>query len=95
MRRRSPLISVSLCSIRPHFLQAIPVHIFVIGWLYVVIMISIVSDSILKGVLRFLILGALPCGLYFWFALRKRAALRETLAASDSQTTSRETSVKE
>jgi hypothetical protein len=53
------------------------VHIFIVGWLYVVIMISIVSDSILKGVVRFLFLGALPCGLYFWFAMRRHAAMRE------------------
>jgi biotin transporter BioY len=60
------------------------VHIFVIGWLYVVIMIAIVSDSILKGVLRFLLLGALPCGLYFWFMVRRRAAERNAAIEAES-----------
>lgn len=56
-------------------------HIFIIGWLYVVIMISIVSDSVLKGVLRFLFLGALPCGLWFWMTMRRRAAEKEAAAS--------------
>ncbi len=65
-------------------------HIFIIGWLYVVIMIAIVSDSIIKGVLRFLLLGALPCGLYFWFMLRRRAAERDAAneATEENQATS-------
>jgi hypothetical protein len=67
------------------------VHIFVIGWLYVVIMIAIVSDSILKGVLRFLLLGALPCGLYFWFMLRRRTAERD--AANEATLTAATESV--
>ncbi len=67
------------------------VHIFIIGWLYVVIMIAIVSDSIIKGMLRFLLLGALPCGLYFWFMLRRRAAERD--AANETNETDAATSL--
>jgi hypothetical protein len=47
-------------------------YIIAIAWLYVVIMISIVSDSILKGVVRFLFLGALPMALLFWLNFRRR-----------------------
>jgi hypothetical protein len=47
------------------------VYIVLIAWLYVVIMIAIVSDSILKGVIRFLFLGALPTGLWLWMSLRR------------------------
>jgi hypothetical protein len=61
------------------------VYIIVIAWLYFVIMIAVVSDSILKGVVRFLFLGVLPVGLWFWMTMRRRQRLNET-AASESET---------
>jgi hypothetical protein len=48
--------------------------IIAIGWLYVVMMIAAVSDSLLKGVIRFLFLGVLPVGLWLWIKLRQHQA---------------------
>ena len=45
--------------------------IIVIGWLYVVMMIAAVSDTLLKGVIRFIFLGALPVGLWLWIKLKR------------------------
>jgi type VI protein secretion system component VasK len=47
-------------------------HVVVIAWLYVVVMISVVSDSVLKGVVRFIFLGAIPVGLWMWMTIRRR-----------------------
>jgi hypothetical protein len=47
-------------------------HVVLMGWLYVVVMISVVSDSVLKGVIRFVFLGAIPVGLWMWFTVQKR-----------------------
>jgi hypothetical protein len=65
------------------------VYIVLIAWLYVVIMIAIVSDSILKGVIRFLFLGALPTGLWLWMSLRRRRAVT---ASEETPSTSNESS---
>jgi hypothetical protein len=46
-------------------------HVVVIAWIYVVLMISVVSDSLLKGVIRFLFLGAIPVGLWMWMSFRR------------------------
>jgi len=35
-------------------------HIIAIAWLYVVVMIAVVSDTLWIGVLHFTLLGALP-----------------------------------
>ena len=56
------------------------VYVIAIGWLYVVTMIAAVSDSLLKGVIRFVFLGALPVGLLLWVKLmryRTREAERQ------------------
>ena len=48
-----------------------PVMIIVaIGWLYVVMMIAAVSDTLLKGIIRVLFLGVLPVGLLLWMKLK-------------------------
>ena len=44
--------------------------IVAIGWLYVVLMIAAVSDSLLKGIVRVLFLGVLPVVLLLWIKLR-------------------------
>ena len=54
--------------------------IVAIGWLYVVVMMAAVSDSLLKGIVRLLFLGVLPVGLLLWIKLRgyrARAAAAE------------------
>jgi type VI protein secretion system component VasK len=51
--------------------------IVAIGWLYVVIMIAAVSDTLLKGVVRLLFLGVLPVGLLLWIKLRGYRARTE------------------
>ncbi len=60
-------------------------HVLVIGWLYVVIMISIVSESVLKGVVRFLFLGVIPVGLWMWFTLQKRRRQMEAAKLEAAQ----------
>ncbi len=69
-------------------------HVLVIGWLYVVIMISIVSESVLKGVVRFLFLGVIPVGLWMWFTIQKRRRPSEA-AKLDAAQTEREDDVRQ
>lgn len=60
--------------------------IVAIGWLYVVLMMAAVSDSLLKGIVRLLFLGVLPVGLLLWIKLRQhkaRVAARETPASEE------------
>ncbi|MGL4231435.1 MAG: hypothetical protein ACRCWJ_08715 [Casimicrobium sp.] len=64
-------------------------HVIVIGWLYVVCMIAVVSDSVLKGLIRFFFLGAIPVGLWMWLSFRK-AKRRNEEAAQAAQTTPEE-----
>lgn len=65
--------------------QQINVYVIAIGWLYVVVMIAAVSDSLLKGVVRFVFLGALPVGLLLWVKLvRYRAREAERAQAANA-----------
>jgi len=41
-------------------------YIVAIGWLYVVVMIAVVSDSLLKAAVRLLVLGVLPVAILLW-----------------------------
>ncbi|TAG50211.1 MAG: hypothetical protein EAZ30_00450 [Betaproteobacteria bacterium] len=71
-------------------------YIIAIAWLYFVIMMAIVSDSIIVGLLRFVFLGAIPAGLLLWMALRRRRAQNEKIAeqaASDTQAPSQPTNL--
>jgi hypothetical protein len=72
------------------FLTWLLMHVIVIGWIYVVLMISVVSDSLLKGVIRFLFLGAFPVGLWMWMSFRKAKRRREDVSQA-SHTPSDET----
>jgi type VI protein secretion system component VasK len=54
-------------------------YIIAIAWLYFVIMLAIVSDSLIVGLLRFIFLGAIPAGLLLWMALRRRQAQNEKI----------------
>ncbi len=50
-----------------------PVYLVVIGWLYVVVMMAAVSDSILTALARLLFLGILPVVVLLWMGgLRRR-----------------------
>lgn len=65
-------------------------YVIAIGWLYVVVMIAAVSDSVLKGVIRFVFLGALPVGLLLWVKLmRYRAREAERAQATDGTNVTR------
>jgi hypothetical protein len=55
-------------------------HILVIGWIYVVFMISVVSDSVAAGLARFFFLGVIPVGLWAWMSLRKAKRRNEDAA---------------
>ena len=60
-------------------------YVIAIGWLYVVVMIAAVSDTLLKGIIRFVFLGALPVGLLLWVKLmRYRARETERAQAGDA-----------
>jgi biotin transporter BioY len=63
--------------------KAAPMYIIAIAWLYFVIMLSVVSDSILKGVVRFLFLGALPAALVIWMSMRKRSQNDDSLTPNE------------
>jgi type VI protein secretion system component VasK len=47
-------------------------YIIAIAWVYVVVMIAVVSDSWLKGIIRFVFLGAIPIGMLIWLTVRRR-----------------------
>jgi type VI protein secretion system component VasK len=51
--------------------------IVAIGWLYVVMMMAAVSDTLLKGIVRLLFLGVLPVGLLLWIKLKRYRARAE------------------
>ena len=61
-------------------------HIIAIAWLYVVVMIAAVSDSILKGVVRLLFLGVLPVGLMMWMSMRRHRNRMERDAEQSAPT---------
>jgi type VI protein secretion system component VasK len=64
-------------------------YVIAIGWLYVVVMIAAVSDTLLKGIIRLLFLGVLPVGLLLWIKLaryRAREVERAEAAAATSDT---------
>ncbi|MBC7708890.1 MAG: hypothetical protein H7203_02435 [Rhizobacter sp.] len=58
--------------------------IVAIGWLYVVMMMAAVSDSLLKGIIRLIFLGILPVGLLLWIKLR---GYRARAAAAEEEKT--------
>jgi len=49
-------------------------YLVLIGWLYVVAMITLVSDSLLKDVVRLLFLGVLPLAIVVGIKLLRRRA---------------------
>jgi hypothetical protein len=63
--------------------------IVLIGWLYVVMMMAAVSDTLLKGVIRMLFLGVLPVALLLWIKLRgfraRAAAAADATAATATE----------
>ena len=59
--------------------------IVAIGWLYVVMMIAAVSDTLLKAVIRLLFLGVLPVGLLLWIKLRGFRARAEAVEEQKSE----------
>lgn len=58
--------------------------IIVIGWLYVTILVAANEPTLASGIISFLFYGALPCGLFLYFAgskvRRQRRRYRESLA---------------
>jgi type VI protein secretion system component VasK len=59
--------------------------IIAIGWLYVVVMIAAVSDSLLIGIVRLIFLGVLPVGLLLWIKLRGYRARAEAASEQNSE----------
>lgn len=57
--------------------------IVAIGWLYVVMMIAAVSDTLLIGIVRLLFLGVLPVGLLLWIKLKSFRARAEAAEARE------------
>lgn len=70
--------------VSPFFSDAVMI-IVAIGWLYVVMMIAAVSDSLLKGIIRLLFLGVLPVGLLLWIKLRGYRARAAAAEAEKSE----------
>lgn len=62
-------------------------YIIAIAWVYVVVMIAVVSDSWLKGIVRFVFLGAIPIGMLIWLTVRRRRGrmAREAEAATQAE----------
>jgi type VI protein secretion system component VasK len=66
-------------------------YIIAIAWVYVVVMIAVVSDSWLKGIVRFIFLGFIPIAMLMWLSLRRRqgrlarkAQAKETTATAEA-----------
>jgi hypothetical protein len=59
-------------------------HVIVIGWIYVVFMISVVSDSVVGGLVRFFFLAVIPVGLWAWIFLRRARRKREEQIVSEA-----------
>lgn len=63
-------------------------YMIAIGWMYVVLMVSIVNPNPVGGVLTFFFAGLGPLALFLWLfgtpARRRAKALRETDEASAS-----------
>lgn len=66
---------------------AVRMYIIAIAWVYVVVMIAVVSDSWLKGIVRFVFLGAIPIGMLIWLTVRRRRGrmAREAEAAANAE----------
>lgn len=47
-------------------------HILLMGYLFVIAMIAVTSDSLIQGGLFLFFLGILPCWLILWRMLRKQ-----------------------
>jgi hypothetical protein len=64
-------------------------HMVAIGWLWVMLMVSITEKSLVAGVLTFVCYGLLPCGLLFYVlgapARRRRALTGQAGAANHKQ----------
>lgn len=57
-----------------------PVYIVAIGWLYVVLMMSVTETSFIAGLMTFFWYGLFPCGLFLWLVgtpQRRRNRLRK------------------
>ena len=83
------LVSADSCKVSStlrKLYESEPVMIIVaIGWLYVVMMIAAVSDTLLIGVLRLLFLGVLPVGLLLWIKLKSFRARAEAAQEENSE----------
>jgi len=53
-------------------------YLIVIGWLYVILMMALVSDSLLKALMRFVLLGVFPVALLLWLRGRRRQPSERT-----------------
>ena len=61
-------------------------YIVAIGWLYVVVMIAVVSDTLLKAVVRVLFLGVLPIAILLWTRSLRRPRRRGGEVDDDATT---------
>lgn len=61
-------------------------YIVALGWLYVVLMMAATSRTLVSGLLLFVFLGLLPCGLMLyaggWRIKRKKSVLADQQAHS-------------
>lgn len=65
-------------------------YIIAIGWLWVVLMMSVTESNLVAGLLSFVFYGLFPCSLLLWLlgtpARRRRQAAAEAEAAPPSPT---------
>lgn len=67
--------------------------IIVIGWLYVTLLVAANEPTVIAGIISFLFYGALPCGLFIYFAgskvRRQRRRYLESLADQSANNNNR------
>lgn len=69
-------------------LESASMYLIAIGWMYVVLMASIVNPSVVGGVLTFLFAGLGPLALFLWIfgtPARRRTAARKEMEAEMSE----------
>lgn len=59
-------------------------YIVVIGWMYVVLMMSIAEDSVVAGIMTFLLYGVLPLAIILYLSGGRQRSRNRALAKKQS-----------
>jgi hypothetical protein len=60
-------------------------HIIAVGWMYVVLMMSITEESVIAGIMTFLLYGVLPLAIFLYITGSGRRKRRRAAAENRDQ----------